>query len=359
MINNFYKSLIITFILISTGCHLGRSDSTPELVNDSDDIQAEPYYKYAWHFAYNPDFLQQIDQDANIHIEDAWEITKGEGVTVAVIDAGDFDINHDDLRENVIDVYNADNNNSNILDLTDEPSHGSTVAGFIASPINGAGLIGAAPKAKLILIQQVYDTDSGTIEAFRYAKEHGATIINNSWGTNNVSQVIADYLQELKDEGITIIFASGNEGADMDVADINDESELDSVIGVGATNESNDVTAYSNYGTNIDLIAPGGESIGLLGIDDTGVDGSTNQFGIVDNNYAFEIGTSFAAPITTGVAALMLSVNPSLTPDQVRDIMIQSADKVGDNANYINGFDSKRAYGKLNATRAVKMARDY
>jgi subtilisin family serine protease len=361
MIDNFFKTVIISLILISTGCHLGRSNSTPELIDEETDqtIQSEPYYKYAWHFAYNPDFSQQIDKDANIHIEDAWKITKGENVTVAVIDAGDFDINHADLRENVIDVYNADNNNHQILDLTDEPAHGSTVAGFIASPINGEGLIGSAPKAKLILIQQVYDTDSGTIEAFKYAKEQGAKIINNSWGTNRVSQVVADYIQELKDEGITIIFASGNEGANMDEAGINDESELESVIGVGASNESNDVTSYSNYGRNIDILAPGGEQIGLLGIDDTGIEGNSNQLGIVNDDYAFEIGTSFSAPIVTGVAALMLSINPSLTPDQVRDILINTADKIGEYANYINGFDRKRAYGKINALKAVEMARDY
>jgi len=361
MTGNLLKSLILVLMLGSTGCNLGRSNSTPELIDDDTDttIQSEPYYKYAWHFAYNTNFSHQIDKDANIHIEDAWKITKGENVTVAVIDAGDFDVNHEDLRENVIDIYNADNNNHQILDLTDEPAHGSTVAGFIASPINGEGLVGAAPKAKLILIQQVYDSDSGTIEAFKYAVDHGAKIINNSWGTNHVSEIVADYLQELKDQGITIIFASGNEGANMDVSYIRDESELDSVIGVGASSELNDVTDYSNYGVNIDILAPGGEYIGVLGIDDTGIAGSSNQLGLVDDDYAFEMGTSFAAPIVTGVTALMLSVNPSLTPDQIRDILIKTADKIGDYANYVNGFDIKRGYGKLNATKAVEMARDY
>jgi subtilisin family serine protease len=308
---------------------------------DLTQIQNEPYYNYAWHFAYNPNFGQffGVNQEAHIHIEEAWKITRGEGVTVAVIDASNFDWEHEDLRSNVIRTYNSDEDNNNISNPgdSDDYSHGSTVAGFIASPINGLGLIGAAPEAKLMLIKQIDTSDSATIKAFEYAREHGATIINNSWGTNNVSQAVASALQELKDDGITIIFASGNDGENMDDASINDESELPSVIGVGASNEKNDIAAYSNYGQNIDLIAPGGylnNSVGILGIDDSGQFGSPVQRSIVSNDYAFTNGTSFSAPLTAGVVALMLSVNPSLTPEQIRDILITTTDKIGVDANY-------------------------
>lgn len=308
---------------------------------DLTQIQNEPYYNYAWHFAYNPGFGQfyGIDQEAHIHIEEAWKITRGAGVIVAVIDASNFDWRHEDLMSNVIRTYNSDEDNNNITNPgdNDEYSHGSTVAGFIASPINGKGLIGAAPEAKLMLIKQVDSSDDATIRAFEYAREHGATVINNSWGTNNVSQAVASALSELKNDGITIIFASGNDGEDMDNAFINDESELPSVIGIGASNERNDVTSYSNYGQNIDLIAPGGNlenGVGILGLDDSGTFGSPVQRSIVSNDYAFTNGTSFSAPITTGVVALMLSVNPSLTPEQVRDILITTTDKIGFNANY-------------------------
>ncbi len=313
------------------------SDSNYDLTQ----IQNEPYYNYAWHFAYNPTFgqLYGVDQEAHIHIEEAWKITRGEGVTVAVIDASNFDWEHEDLESNIIRTYNADEDNNNISNPgdSDEYSHGSTVAGFIASPINGVGLVGAAPEAKLMLIKQIDSSDAATIKAFEYARAHGATVINNSWGTNNVSQGVASALQELKDDGITIIFASGNEDADMDVPSINDESELPSVIGIGASTEKNDVALYSNYGQNIDLIAPGGNldnGVGILGLDDTGAFGSAVQRSIVTNDYAFTNGTSFSAPITTGVVALMLSVNPSLTPEQVRDILISTTDKIGVNANY-------------------------
>jgi subtilisin family serine protease len=144
--------------------------------------------------------------------------------------------------------------------------------------------------------------------------------------------------------------------------EINDESELSSVIGVGASSEFNDVTSYSNYGKHIDILAPGGDTIqssGLLGLNDTGINGRTNQRALVNSSYSFTNGTSFSAPITTGVIALMLSVNPTITPDQIREILIQTSDKIGRRSNYIDGFDKYRAYGKINATKAVLMAKDY
>ncbi len=311
--------------------------TTPRVKTNYDlaQIQNEPYYKYAWHFAYNQEISSQygIDPNANIHIEDAWKITRGEGVKVAVIDASYFDWEHEDLRENVMITYNSDEDNNHISNdgQSDEFSHGSTVAGFIASPVNGKGLIGSAPNAKLLLIRQVDPSDSATIKAFEFAKENGAKVINCSWGTNSVSEGVATALSNLKDEGITIIFATGNENQNMDEEFINDESELPSVIGVGATDEYNEVAPYSNYGKNIDIVAPGGnlnENLGILGLDDMGRIGSNIQRSLVNNNYAFTNGTSFASPIVAGVVALMISVNPNLTPYQIRDILINTADRI-------------------------------
>ena len=336
-----------------------------EIISLIHDIRSEPYYKYAWHLAYNEEFGKNynIDKNANINIEEAWKITRGEGVTVAVIDVGNFDWEHEDLKDNVINIYNSDEDDKNISNqgTSDTHSHGSIVSGFIASPVNGKGLVGTAPKSKLILIKQIDASDSATIKAFEYAKEHGAKVINCSWGTNNVSQGVSDAFAQLKEEGITIIFASGNDGQSMDNI-INDESELESVIGVGASDENNDIASYSSYGRNIDLIAPGGDlgnGAGILGLDDTGSFGSSIQRSIVNNNYAFTNGTSFASPVTAGVVALILSVNDALTPNQIREILISTTDKIGDTAEYINGFDTYRAYGKLNAAKAVLMARDY
>jgi len=319
----------------------------------------EPYYNYSWHIdsansvAYLSDY--SINQDADIGITQAWEISKGEGVKVAVIDDG-FDVEHEDLKDNIAIVYNADNGSSDVSTSSQEGSHGNSCAGFIVAPINGKGSMGTAPQAKLIGIKLLSEEDSDTIKAFEYAQNQGAKVISCSWGTNDVSQVVVAKLQELYDAGITVLFASGNEGASLDVAGTNDESEVEWVIGVGASGENNDVTSYSNYGANLDIIAPAGDTytLGVLGIDNMGSVGSSNQLGLVSNNYAFMDGTSFATPITAGVVALMYAVNPNITPAQVKSILTSTATKVGgSSANYIDGFDQKRAYGKVNAYQAV------
>jgi len=321
----------------------------------------EPYYEYSWHIdsANSVESLADfgaINKDADIGVTKAWEITRGEGIKVAVIDDG-FDVHHEDLKENIAVVYNVDNDNDDVSNTyNNQPLHGNSCAGFIVAPINGKGSMGIAPSAKLIGIKLLSQEDSDTIKAFEYAQNQGAKVISCSWGTNNVSEAVEAKLKELYEAGITVLFASGNEGVSLDVAGTNDESEVEWVIGIGASGENNDVTTYSNYGKNIEALAPGGDTqmLGILGIDDSGEQGSSVQLELLNNNYAFMDGTSFATPVASGVVALMYGANPDITPSQVRSILISTATKIGtQNANYIDGFDEKRAYGKINAHLAV------
>lgn len=321
---------------------------------------AEPYYKYCWHLDnFDLGFHENwsIDTGASIHVKKAWEISRGAGVIVAVID-DNFEKAHEDLGSNILEVYNVNTGENEAENSTSSGSHGTTCAGFVASPKNGIGTIGVAPEAKLLLIAEITYSDYNTSRAFDYAKEKGAKVISCSWGSYDVSQALATKLQEMYDAGITVLFANGNDGYDLDNSGFNDESELPSVLGIGASGEENDITSYSNYGSNIELIAPGGDHyghLGILGIDDSGSKGSNYQKSLVTNNYAFTSGTSFSTPVTAGVVALMLSVNPTLTPLQIRTILIETADKVGgSDANYnASGFDKYRAYGKVNAEKAV------
>jgi len=102
------------------------------------------------------------------------------------------------------------------------------------------------PKSKIIVIKDnEYISDIDTIEAFDYAQRNGAKVINCSWGTNNVSDAVANKIKKLYDDGITIVFASGNEGNSLDRPWINDESELEWVIGVGSSNEYNTKSSLS------------------------------------------------------------------------------------------------------------------
>ena len=365
------------FILIS--CGGGNSDT---LSNDNTIINSnqtnidesnvstnfnatnEPYFKYQWHLNSSNSILKnyRVDENADINILEAWKLSRGAGVKVALIDDG-LEPTHEDLKDNIIIQYNADNGSNLIFYPSTHGSHGTICGGFIVAPLNGKGVVGVAPESKLIAIRQNELDDTKTIEAFEYAKNHGAKVISCSWGSYNISEIMVSELKKMYDAGITVVFASGNDGKSLDIDNINDESEVEWVIGVGASVENNDIGSYSNYGSNIDILAPGGdtwESCGILGVDDSGINGGKKQYELVNNNYSFTDGTSFSAPIVAGVIALMYSVNSNITPKDVRDILIKTADKIGieNGASYNNnGFDIKRSYGKINASKAVLEAK--
>ncbi len=386
MISNKNKLLlsIVSSSLLFIGCSSGSSSDTQTVQGSTASYKNEPYFKYQWHLdsstyetqnlafkeALPENIVGDVDRDADINVIEAWKSSYGKGVYVAVIDDG-VDVNHEDIKDNLYKAYNADEKNndvSNKSDNEDTASHGNTCAGFITSSINAKGTVGVAPSAKLIAIKLVSSLDSTTIEAFEYAKNNGAKVISCSWGTEQVSDALVAELKSLYEAGITVVFASGNDHKNLDEDGLNDESEVKWVIGVGSSAENNDVAeGYSNYGVNIDVIAPGGDasnSIGILCLDDSGAQGSKDNYGLVSEDYHFGNGTSYSTPIVAGVVALMYSVNPNITPKQVRDILISTTDKIGGiKANYINNsienqtFDEQRAYGKINAGRAIAAAK--
>jgi subtilisin family serine protease len=371
---------------------------------------SEPYYKYQWHLNSSTNYEAQntafgaafgnmnalytsIVPAADINITEAWKLSRGEGVRVAVYDDG-VDVNHEDIKENLILAWNIDTNSSDVSNTSSDGNHslhGNHCAGFITASLNGVGTVGVAPSAQLIAIKQTQTDDAKTILAFEYAKDHGAKVINCSWGTLNVSESVVAELKSLYDANITVVFASGNDHLSLDEAICensnvpcfrNDESEVEWVISVGSSSEYNDLSPFSTYGASVDVIAPGGDasnSIGMLCTDDTGEQGSKDNYGVVDNNYSFGNGTSYSAPVVSGVVALMYDVYPNITPKQVRDILISTTDKIGTTtpskaipeydtygilpANYeLNAtsglsFDVRRAYGKINAGRAVAAAK--
>ncbi len=320
----------------------------------------DPYLKYAWHLQVSePSFVEQwdIDNSSHINVEKVWKSSTGSGIKVAIID-NDFEVDHEDLQGNVIDVYNAVTDNKFLVPATGA-SHGTTVAGAVAATAdNGIGISGVAPNAQLILIQLENDlsTDANTIRAFNYAREQGAQVINCSWGSYGVSDAVSAIVKEMYDAGITVVFATGNSGRGLDYDErVNDESELPWVIGVGVSTEENDYWTSSDYSENLEVIAPGAGSPGFLGLDNMGIDGTNKQYGVVNNNYGYVEGASFSAPTVAGVVALLLEANPLLTPEQIRTILVETADKVGgSDASYVNGFDERRFNGKLNAYEAYK-----
>lgn len=356
------RILTVTICTLLAGC--GSIDPEEPGNISEPTAQDDTFYRYEWHL-HVPDasFAARfgISDAANIGAESAWEESRGAGVVIAILDDY-FDADHPDIAANVIATYNAQNGGSDVSLPSDDIGHGQLCAGAAAAPENAQGVIGVAPEAKLILVGSSFETDADIIRAFEYAKAQGADIISCSWGSYNVSQAVADEIEQIHAAGITVIFAAGNDNLSLDQTGYNDEAELPWVIGVSASSEYNDRTSYSNYGSNIDLLAPGGENIGIVTTDATGSAGYSPSYSYLSewylgNDYAFFYGTSASAPVAAGACALLKSKYPELSPDDVREILIESAEKIGSDPYDADGFETRHAYGKIDLAQAFELAR--
>ena len=378
-------SIIVASFFIFTACGGGggggssSNETDTSTTTQENTAQTTDYSKYAWNINESIDSnyksTYKIDDNAHINLSAAWNTTKGkksnaEAIKVAIIDEG-FEVSHPEIKDQIFATYNVMTGTTDVSNTsTSTFSHGTAVAGVIASKY-----LGVAPEAQLILINiDLLDdyqssstlTEADLITAFQKAVDLGAQVINCSWGGGTVSGILSAKIQELKDNNITVVFSAGNDSSNLDSDGTTDESELSSVIGVGASSVENDITSYSNYGSQIDLIAPAGGNttdglIGILSLDLTGTNGinTSTQLGLVNYNYSFVQGTSFSAPTVSGVVALLLAAKPTLTANEIRQILIDTADKVGtsNGADYsVNNFDVKRAYGKINAGNAMTEA---
>jgi type VII secretion-associated serine protease mycosin len=256
----------------------------------------------------------------------------GEGVVVALLDTG-VDAEHPDLAANIIDGWNFVDGNDNI---TDVDGHGTMVCGIIAAVANnGIGIAGVAPNVSIMPLKVL--TESGgnmsSIDlAIRYAADHGAQVIGMSLGGNSVRfpfmmQAAVEYAYE---KGCILVAAAGNDGS----SDLFYPAAFDQVIAVSAIDENDQKASFSNYGNYIDFCAPG---VNVL---------TTWPGGA----YAYGNGTSFAAPFVTGVVALMLSKDPSLSPENVTASLRVEAEDLG-----AEGWDQFYGWGLVDAYAAVSL----
>jgi len=352
---------------------------------------ADPLYAKAWHL-----HNTSTTTGAHINVETAWNTTKGSGVKIAIFDDA-VDSAHEDF--NLEAQYNAVTQSSDSSPDKSDDAHGTFVAGLALAKENSLGSTGVAPEAALLAIKGAVgltSTDASTIRAFEWAKTKGADVMNNSWGGYNITQAVKTAIEDAANngrngKGMVIVFGHGNDKCndndsicykDGDTTTIglgqlsNDESSLELVIAVGATNHDNKRASYSNYGKYLDLSAPGGDGdsifeniVGMVSTDISGDLGWSkteylNIFGETitgdsNPNYIsedpFQVGTSYSSPVVAGVAALVIAANPNLTRAQIFDILQTTADKVG-GYTYTNGRSSELGYGKVNAGAAVARA---
>lgn len=260
---------------------------------------------------------------------EAWDQTVGSSdIIVAVCDSG-VDATHPELQGRVLTGYNAVTGSNITTPLT---THGTKVAGLIAAAGNdGVGMAGMAWKTKILPIRisrssrgSAYLSDMA--ECIEYAADHGAKVINLSF-TGFASQTINRAAQYARSKGSLLFMAAGNAGNNVDRS-----PDYKSFILVGATTSADQLSSFSNRGTPIDIVAPG---TGIL----------TTSPG---NKYATINGTSFSSPIAAGLGALVWSINPDFTPDQVENIIFSTTDKVGPESTF--------GHGRINASRAIASA---
>jgi len=320
-------------------------------------LKSEPYFYQQWYLDRNETFYTQnaIDENASINSGNLLKSYTGKGIKIAIIDDG-LDTTHEDLEGAIINTFDISTHTANVSQTNSTDHHGTAVTGIIGARVNGKGIQGIASQSQIIFLKYKEGmSDSETIELFNKADEFGADIINCSWGTYDVSQSVKDKIIDLANngrdgKGTIIVFASGNDDQDMG----NDESAIPEVISVGATNKDNLRTWYSNYGENLDIVAPGGYYIGVTTLDPM----ESNGISSVDNNYLLYndsnsfIGTSASAPIVSGIIALMLERNPNLTRVEIGDILKKSSDKIG-NLQYENGRNNYYGYGKIDLTKIM------
>ena len=310
---------------------------------------------------------------ANINIQKAWEITKGENIRVAVFDTG-VQKNHPDLVDNIYGGVDATGHHTGGDIYNEYDRHGTSCAGIIgAKGNNSIGIVGVSYEGLIVPIKMantiiISGKDYMDITDCRYAfslvsaLNMGVRIFSNSWSSsgstfkcmkNNINFCIN---KPFSGKGCVFVFSSGNKSKSK----VGFPSSLANVLSVGAIDKDGSCAIFSNYGWNLNLVAPG---VGIYTTDRTGNNGYTNS----DYDTAFG-GTSAACPFVAGVAALVLSVNPNLTQREVRYIIESTCQKIQPETNptayvYANipghpsgTWSERMGYGLVDAYKAVSLA---
>lgn len=320
----------------------------------------------------------------------AWKHGRGKrGVVVAVLDDG-IDIEHPELRANLLrhpdpdeardlcgrDFYLADDDPDHFNprpkrfrtpfeEMAGNDIHGTCCAGVAVG--RGPKAYGLAPNCRLLPVKVFHAddlaSDSRVADAIRYAAQF-ADVISCSWGGAK-SPDIEFALRDAraigrKGRGAVVVCASGNEErkqVDYPASDAN-------AMAIGASTDGDDLAWYSNSGPQLCVVAPSnGGARGIFTTDvstpgrgfNTGKVAAGGADGLFTNDFG---GTSSATPLVAGLCALILSLKPEMTPDDVRAILIASAKKIGPASAYkANGHSNKFGHGRIDAAKAVALAK--
>ena len=288
----------------------------------------EPNYKVELLNTYNYDtYMQQVNVRLT-SIKSAWDIgCYGNNVRIGVIDSGVYE--HNALKGNLSSGYNY---LSKDTDTTDHIGHGTMVSGIIAAQY-GYGVIGMAHHAKIIPLKCFENgqaTYINTIVSAIYdaVDRFNCDIINLSLGLQNKSTALEEAVNYAVSKGVLLVASVGNDSNSAFYY----PASYDSVIGVGSVNSSKVRSGFSNYNNSVFVTAPGENIIGLS----------------IKGGYVINSGTSFSAPVVTGIIATMFSIDNSLDVAAVKNIFMNTSEDLGP-----QGYDTEYGYGLVNAEAIV------
>jgi hypothetical protein len=356
----------IVQVLVPTASH--ELELARQLGEDPQVLYAEPEFireiGQRW-TPPDPEFRRQWQwgpsNDGGVDLQAAWTTARGRGITIGVIDRG-FDLSSPELEPGVLPLSgayvstwggNVDFRPAEDLDPFPSDSHGTFCAGIAAGQSNAVLGVGAAPCANLALVSCLFrkvGTELTLALAIGYLATPsaegmsgpGADVIVCSLGPNggkwHIGSVLANALDFAASagrggKGTLIVWATSN--GHQRVSD-DEVCTHPKVFAVGRSRRSNE-SDRSAFGPGLDMLAPG-----------------VKVFGVVRGSKGgFETGTSFAAPVVAGIAALLLERAPHLTADSLRRILEGSADKIGPDPYDATGWNAQCGYGKVNAGRAL------
>lgn len=266
--------------------------------------------------------------------ESAWDYSKSNSsVLVAIVDTG-IDQNHSDLNGKIAKNKNCTSSRT----VDDRYGHGTHVAGIAAAVTNNnLGVAATGYNARLLNAKGLGDNGSGyyswIANCIIWSADNGASVINLSLGGSSSSQTLLDAVNYAWSKGVVVVAAAGNSG----VSTPSYPAYYDNAIAVAATDSNDQKASWSNYGSWVDVAAPG---VSILST----VPNHRNSLGVY--NYAYLSGTSMAAPFVAGLAAL-LQASSGITNQQVVSAIYDNADKINQIGEYWQ-------HGRINALRSVK-----
>jgi len=324
----------------------------PNYLGELYDIPNDPYFNQQW--ALHNAGQNGGTSDADIDAPEAWDVETGDDdIVIAILDSG-VDYDHPDLSANIL-RENGNIVGKDIADDDDDPlddfGHGTHCAGIAAAVTNnGVGVAGIARGCKIMPIRTFGDLiapleviakvilTSWVVQSIVYAVIHDADVISMSFGFWFPSKIIDLVLSWADYKGVVLVAAAGNEYT----TSLSVPASHDKVIAVAATDNTDAKVDFSNYGSFVDVGAPGVNLYSTMPTYDVYM---TEYYGF-SKNYDYMSGTSMSSPLVAGVAALILSHNPDLTPMEVRTILRSSVDQ--------GNFERYIGTGRVNALTALQ-----